>query len=212
MVTRRRRTARAGRTIRAVRPIPTRCAGARQAAGRARLFRERAEAVGAEVKTAAGPGAARRLIASILNEAGAATVAVAADAKPFLPAPSKLRPVRGNRPRDIAAAGVGIVFAPYGVAETGSLVHFDRSDAEKNVWTLPPVCVAVLEAHKIVDRLEDVLPALARHLSRPSGFGQASLVTGPSRTADVENVLQTGVHGPGRLVIVLLEERKRRSR
>jgi len=187
MVTRRKRTPGAGR-----------------GAVRVRRFRERAEAAGAEVRTAGAPAQARKIVAGIIEEAGAATIALAGDAAAFVPARLKARIVRGTRAEDIAAAGAGVVFAHHGIAETGTLVHLDRSDAEKNVWTLPPVCIAVLEAKAIVERLENVLPVLTAHLARPSGFGQASLVTGPSRTADIENVLSTGVHGPGRLVVILI--------
>jgi len=182
-------------------------AGARRRTERVRRFKERAEAVGAEVRTSAGPAGARKIVASIIEESGSAAIAVAADAEAYVPPGVKARVARGTKAEAVAAAALGVVFAHHGVAETGSLVHLDRSDAEKNVWTLPPVCVAVLEAGTIVERLEDALPVLTGHLARPAGFGQASLVTGPSRTADIENVLSTGVHGPGRLVVVLVERR-----
>jgi L-lactate dehydrogenase complex protein LldG len=181
-----------------------RARGVRRGEDLVRRFRERAEAVGAEVRTAEGPAGARNAVASVVKETGAATVAVAADALAFVPSSLKVRIARGNGAEEIAAAGAGVVRAHHGIAETGALVHLDRSDAEKNVWTLPPVCIALLEAGRIVERLEDVLSVLSRQLADPSGFGQASLVTGPSRTADIENVLSIGVHGPGRLVVVLV--------
>ncbi|MBN2206280.1 MAG: LUD domain-containing protein [Candidatus Aminicenantes bacterium] len=212
MVTRRRRPAEAERTIRNGRATQPPRSGAGRGAGRIRRFRERAEAVGAEVVIAAGPTQARGMIAGIIRETGAATVASAGDAKGYLTAALNAGLVRGPKAEDIAAAGAGVVLAHYGIAETGSLVHLDRSDADKNAWTLPPVCLAVLEAKTIAERLEDVLPALRRHLADAGGFGQASIVTGPSRTADVENVLQTGVHGPGRLIIVLIEGKAVRRR
>jgi len=179
--------------------------GKRTGAELVKLFRERAEAAGAEVLTSATPVSARTAIASILEELGAQTIASAADAKALVPAKFRARLVRGNKAEDSASAEAGLVLAHFGIAETGTLVHLDRSDAEKNVWTLPPVCIAVLEAGAIADRLEDVLPALTKHLARPAAFGQVSLVTGPSRTADIENVLSIGVHGPSRLVIVLVD-------
>lgn len=178
--------------------------GAGRGAGLLRRFRQRAEAVGAEIRTATGTAQARKVIAGIIEELKAAVIAAASDAKAFVPSGVKARIIRGTNAEEIAAAGAAIVFAQHGIAETGSLVHLDRSDAEKNAWTLPPVCIAVLEAGAIAERLEDILSALSGHLARPSGFGQVSLVTGPSRTADIENVLSTGVHGPGRLIIVIV--------
>ncbi len=106
--------------------------------------------------------------------------------------------------RPLIWVDAGIVAADHGVAETGTLVHFDRNDAEKNVWTLPEVCVCLLEARTVTASLDDLAPAFAAHLGRtdiPSP--QVSLVTGPSRTADIEGQLTIGVHGPSRLVILL---------
>lgn len=99
----------------------------------------------------------------------------------------------------------GLVAADYGVAETGTLVHFDLGDDEKNVWTLPETCLCLLEKRKIVPDLEAIAPRIADHLSKcglPSP--QVSLVTGPSRTADIECQLAIGVHGPSRLIILLI--------
>jgi L-lactate dehydrogenase complex protein LldG len=98
----------------------------------------------------------------------------------------------------------GLVAADHGVAETGTLVHFDLGDDEKNIWTLPETCLCLLEKRKIVPDLEAIAPRIAGHLSKcglPSP--QVSLVTGPSRTADIECQLTIGVHGPSRLIILL---------
>ncbi len=191
--------------------VKRRTAGASGGARLAGLFRERAEAAGAEVLRAETAAGARKIISGILDDLGAKILAVASDARAFVPPRSKARIVRGNKAEEIAAAEAGIVFAHHGIAETGTLVHLDRSDADKNVWTLPPVCVGVLDSGAIAARLEETLPAIIKHLARPSGFGQVSLVTGPSRTADIENVLSIGVHGPGRLVIVLVDGKIRKK-
>jgi L-lactate dehydrogenase complex protein LldG len=101
--------------------------------------------------------------------------------------------------------GAGLVAADYGVAETGTMVHFDRSDAEKNAWTLPEICVCLLEQKRIVPRLEAIAAEISGHLSQTAiPSPQVSLITGPSRTSDIESQLTIGVHGPSRLVIVLM--------
>jgi len=102
-------------------------------------------------------------------------------------------------------AGLGA--ADWGIAETGTLVRFDRGDEEKNVWTLPEICLCLLEEARIVPRLEDISAEIAGHLS-PTALPspQVSLITGPSRTSDIESVLTIGVHGPSRLIIVLIAE------
>jgi len=101
----------------------------------------------------------------------------------------------------------GLVAADYGIAETGSVVHFDRTDEEKNVWTLPDICLCLLEGTKIVPGLESIAGEISGHLSQteiPSP--QVSLITGPSRTSDIESQLTIGVHGPSKLVILLMDE------
>lgn len=106
---------------------------------------------------------------------------------------------------DIAAAQAGIVFADYGAAETGTLVHLDSDDAERLIWTLPPLCVCLLERRKIVPDLETLAGVITDHLGGAGLPGpQVSLVTGPSRTADIECQLTIGVQGPARLVILLI--------
>lgn len=106
---------------------------------------------------------------------------------------------------DIAAAQAGLVLADYGAAETGTLVHLDSDDAERLVWTLPPLCVCLLERRKIVADLESLSGVISGHLGRTGVPGpQVSLVTGPSRTADIECQLTIGVQGPARLVIFLI--------
>jgi L-lactate dehydrogenase complex protein LldG len=106
---------------------------------------------------------------------------------------------------DIAAAQAGLVLADYGAAETGTLVHLDSDDAERLIWTLPPLCVCLLERRKIVRDLESLAGVISDHLGRTGIPGpQVSLVTGPSRTADIECQLTIGVQGPARLVILLV--------
>jgi L-lactate utilization protein LutC len=106
----------------------------------------------------------------------------------------------------IAAAQAAVVTADYGAAETGTLVHLDSDDEEKLAWTLPPLCVCLLETRKIVPDLESLAGVISDHLARTGLPGpHVSLVTGPSRTADIECQLTIGVQGPARLVIGLVE-------
>jgi L-lactate utilization protein LutC len=107
---------------------------------------------------------------------------------------------------DIAAAEAGIVQADFGAAETGTLVRLDSGDEEKLLWTLPRVCVCLLDRRTIVPDLQSLAGVISGHLARTGRPGpQVSFVTGPSRTADIECQLAIGVQGPARLVIGLLE-------
>jgi L-lactate dehydrogenase complex protein LldG len=111
-----------------------------------------------------------------------------------------------DRTEDIAAAQAAIVLADFGAAETGTLVRLDSGVEERLAWTLPPLCVCLLERQKIVSDLESLAGVFGDHLSRAGHPGrQVSLVTGPSRTADIECQLTVGVQGPARLVIGLID-------
>ena len=65
----------------------------------------------------------------------------------------------------------------------------------------PTIHVAVVPTDAIQP---DMASALAR--VHPSQTGYISMITGPSRTADIERVLTIGVHGPARLVVVFVDE------
>lgn len=102
-------------------------------------------------------------------------------------------------------ADVGVTGAWRALAETGSLVL--RSEPGRLVAALPPVQVCVLRAVDVIADLSDLIAEL--HGEPPSAL---VAVTGPSKTADIEQTLITGVHGPGRLIVVLLGKLTERSR
>jgi L-lactate dehydrogenase complex protein LldG len=94
---------------------------------------------------------------------------------------------------------VGISEMDFGVARTGTLLSDSSSVNQRLVSTLPPVHIAILPVSRIV---ADLATALTRLDVRRCPFVAA--ITGPSRTADIERVLTIGVHGPRRLVILLV--------
>jgi len=106
----------------------------------------------------------------------------------------------------IAAAQAALVRADYGAAETGTLVRLDPGDDEKLAWTLPPLCVCLLDGARVAADLQSLAGVISDHLGRSGVPGpQVSFITGPSRTADIECRLTIGVQGPARLVIGLIE-------
>ncbi|WP_243362626.1 LutC/YkgG family protein [Fundidesulfovibrio terrae] len=89
-----------------------------------------------------------------------------------------------------------------GIAETGALVLIPGPGEPRLLSLVPPVHIAVLRASDIVSTLAEALETLS------SGTTMASnvvLVTGPSKTADIELTLAFGVHGPKEVVVLLLE-------
>ncbi|MEO5951693.1 MAG: LUD domain-containing protein [Chloroflexia bacterium] len=102
------------------------------------------------------------------------------------------------------AGGIGIVLAYAGVAETGSLILADDALAPRLLSMLADVCIALLPHSDIVPGLDEA-GAILSDLNA-QGHRYVSLVTGPSRTADIERVLTIGVQGPKSLHIIVLTE------
>jgi L-lactate dehydrogenase complex protein LldG len=105
--------------------------------------------------------------------------------------------------RDAAArATLGVTSAVAGVAATGSIVLDSRRAGGRLASLLPPVHVCVLPADRIVAAPADVLRGLGRDPARlPPWLG---LVTGPSRTGDIEQILTIGAHGPTALHVIVV--------
>ena len=108
---------------------------------------------------------------------------------------------------DMAQADIGITGVDYAIAETGTCVLVPRQGVSRLVSILPPIHVAVIEAHQVYETLDDLFAL--RRLAFMEGQGDMgsylSLITGPSRTADIEQTLVTGVHGPMVVYMVILE-------
>lgn len=95
-------------------------------------------------------------------------------------------------------AEVGVTGADYGLAESGTLVVLAGPHRPRSGSLLPPVHVAVLREDRV---LVDLFDLWERVGEPPSAL---TLVTGPSRSADIEMSLAVGVHGPGSVHVVLV--------
>jgi L-lactate dehydrogenase complex protein LldG len=110
----------------------------------------------------------------------------------------------GERARGPALAGAGLTGAVAGLADAGTLVLPSGAGRPLSASLLPPMHLAVLEERNLYDSLEAWLAADGgRWLSQESAV---VLITGPSRTADIEMTLTIGVHGPGRVEVFLVGE------
>lgn len=181
-----------------------------------RLIREH-EAVGGIAHRVGSPAAAGERIVEILTEEGARTV------------------VRGEAPavfgRELDAAldgagisvtvahlasgssrellrsrafeaDAGVTAVDLAVAETGTLALLAAPGQGRAVSLLPPIHVAVLQARDVVEELSALFDAATSRGALPSAL---TFITGPSRTGDIEQQLTIGVHGPGKLHLVLIE-------
>ncbi|MBE3586276.1 MAG: lactate utilization protein [Thermoanaerobacter sp.] len=169
----------------------------------------RARALGTEVYRVRGMSEARDLVGRLIKEMGAQKVALSES--PLLSAADLGRAVAGSgaevikgNPREVAeTADVGISSFEMAVAETGTLVQ-DATDINRRlVSMLPPVHLALVPTGCLVATLKEAINNLAARGQVP---GYVAFVSGPSRTADIERVLTIGVHGPGRLAVIFIDE------
>lgn len=100
-----------------------------------------------------------------------------------------------------ASAGFGITSADYALADTGSLVLFSSPAEARMISLLPPVHVAVVPRERILTSLDELLTEVPLPAERSSSM---LLITGPSRTADIEQILVRGVHGPGEIHVIVV--------
>ena len=174
-------------------------------------FKTRAEAVSAEVHRFDGKEEALSFVLGFLKEAGvseapqcgaiwAAGTFLDEFEKEGLSAkvPGLIFEVTKEGSAD---SRVGISQVDWAIAGTGTLVQ-DATGVEKRlVSTLPPIHLALIGADRILEDMGGVLERL-----RPDQLNYISFITGPSRTADIERVLTIGVHGPERLIIVVVDQ------
>lgn len=110
--------------------------------------------------------------------------------------------VRSAGPEAAAGATIGVTSAIAGVAATGSIVLDSRRAGGRLASLLPPVHVCVLPADRIVATPADVLRGLG---DDPAALPPSLvLVTGPSRTGDIEQLLTIGAHGPTALHVIVV--------
>lgn len=113
------------------------------------------------------------------------------------------------------SADVGISGANIAIADTGTLVIVTNEGNARLVTTLPPIHIAVVGIEKIVPDLMSaatILKYLPKSAAGQKITSYVSFITGPSRTADIEMTLTTGVHGPKELHIVLVDNGRERLR
>lgn len=114
----------------------------------------------------------------------------------------KLSPETSRDP--LFAADLGISGADFLIAETGTVVLQARPEEPRSLSLLPPVHIVLAERAQLRPDLFDLFEAnrLGELPSLPSCI---SLITGPSKTGDIELRLVTGVHGPGELHVILID-------
>lgn len=160
---------------------------------------EAAEAIAAQARaagvrsTAVGKGVASDLaiVVDALKRAGITVIRTG-------PVDEIERPEMRER---IARCDLGVAEADYGVAATGTLAVYANPSRPGSLTLLPPISVVILRRERIVPDLAALFERLG-----PAAIAanRLTLITGPSRTADIEKMIVLGVHGPRELWVVLI--------
>lgn len=103
------------------------------------------------------------------------------------------------------ALDAGITSTRGAVADVGALILWPDANEPRLLSLAPAVHIAVLEAAHIHDSLAD---AMARERWAEGMPTNALLISGPSKTADIELVLTFGVHGPKELIVLVLDDER----
>ncbi|MBO9604382.1 MAG: lactate utilization protein [Paenibacillaceae bacterium] len=100
---------------------------------------------------------------------------------------------------------LGIVWADWAIANTGTLALLARGGKGRSVSLLPGALLAIFRQDQLVTRMGEVFARIKEQYpdlgDLPSSI---NLITGPSRSADIENDLTIGIHGPGKVHAIII--------
>jgi L-lactate dehydrogenase complex protein LldG len=150
-------------------------------------FEDRLRAAGGEVVRLADEAAARKWLEEFAREFESVSVGVGV--------PDALQPALPKAPPSEAALGVSVAVGA--AAQTGSLVLSSKEGRRSQL--LPPVHLIWVRAGDVHTTLGDALQACREDLP-----ATLALHSGPSKSADIGQILVTGVHGPGRIIAAVL--------
>jgi len=145
-------------------------------------------------------GGARTLMAGAGSPLAAPLAATGADGA----APALVlydRPVEELKTSLFSTVDAGITTCLGGIAETGGLILCPSPGEPRLLSLVPPIHLVLLDPARIWDTLWQAVRELGWSTAIPAN---ALVISGPSKTADIEQTLAYGVHGPKRLVIVLV--------
>jgi len=104
----------------------------------------------------------------------------------------------------LAGIDIGLTYADYGIADTGTLVIDSSSEETRLATMISEIHVAILPQSCLRETAYEVETALGERMRQAPNY--TAFITGASRTADIERVLALGVHGPLELHILIRED------
>lgn len=122
-----------------------------------------------------------------------------------LPAEQVAWPQPDWTPVNMAELPASLIVAEHLLADTGTSVIACPIAVDRLLCYLPPACVVVGRAERLAEHLPAAWPSIAQRAAKPETRGEFVMITGPSRTSDIEKILILGVHGPKRLIVLLID-------
>ena len=179
-------------------------------AAMAEQFATEMTAIHGEVIRCATMQDARRRLAELVSQAGWTSVGamdrpMVREAARDLPASSLNWQMGDWPPPRMAQLSASVIEPEVLLADTGSCLIACPTSADRLLCYLPPACVVIARTSQLAEHLPAAWAAIGPRVADPSLRGEFVIVTGPSRTADIEKILILGVHGPKRLVVMLIE-------
>lgn len=104
------------------------------------------------------------------------------------------------------SADIGITGVDYGIAETGTVVLHPRNGLSRLVSLAPPTHIAVLRPGEVLNSLDELFAMERNDFMLGELSGSMNLISGPSKTADIEGTTVTGIHGPLEVHLIILAD------
>jgi L-lactate dehydrogenase complex protein LldG len=174
-------------------------------------FREKAEPLGVAVLRVSSAEAAAQAVADWALSLEADCIIVASEVMRQIPSMTTALTSAGLQVRTSASpaetreAPLGLSMGRLAVAETGSVLLSEPSLEDRSVGMLTLAQATICPTAALVASLDDAAPVI-RELSLAKDGTFSTLVTGPSRTADIERVLTVGVQGPGKVMTLFVDD------
>ena len=111
--------------------------------------------------------------------------------------------VHGEQAALFNEVAAGVTLSRAAIAETGTVVLWSGPQSPRLLSLVPPVHIVIVDAHTVYDTLSEVMHAERWSDGLPTNV---ILVSSPSKTADIQQTLAYGAHGPKQLIVLLVED------
>ncbi|QIM68178.1 LutC/YkgG family protein [Basfia succiniciproducens] len=104
-------------------------------------------------------------------------------------------------------ANIGVVYAEYGLAESGGIVLYSQPERGRAVSLLPEKSIVVLRKSQVLPRVAQLAKVLHDKAQKSERMPSCvNIISGPSSTADIELIKVVGVHGPVAKIYLLIDD------